>query len=113
MRRRGKPAESLNMLSQIHDEIRETLQKQQDAAVMKLLEQCQAIALEVGTRAEKGKGKHCEITAIMEDYCELVYEVNEQIWHGEYVNPGKVYKYLNKSLGLMRESMSKDKEKEG
>jgi hypothetical protein len=46
------------------------------------------------------------MVAILEDYCELVYEVNEQIWHGEYINPGKVYRYLNRSLELVKENLS-------
>lgn len=110
MKNQERPEDSLGLLAQIHEEIKEALEAKNGAAAMKLLEQCQSIALEMGNREEAMKGKNCEMTAILEDYCELVYEINEQIWYGEHINPGKVYRYLNKSFGLMKEGRIKGKQ---
>lgn len=108
MRQGGEEEDSLGRLAELHGEVKEALEAGKRVWAMKLLEQCQAVAWGLGNRAEAREGKGCGMTAIVDDYCELVYEVNEQAWHGEYVNPGKVFRYLNKSLGLMRENVKMD-----
>jgi len=91
-------ADYIRHFARLHEQVKEALERKQDVSAMKLLEQCQAVACELGGRLEAVKGKGCGEVAILHDYCELVYEVNEQIWYKEHVNPGKVYRYLNKCL---------------
>ena len=99
-------AEIVRLFSELHGEVKDALEAKEAALTMRLLERCQGAALELGNRVEAVRGKGCHMVAILEDYCELVYEVNEQIWHGEYINPGKVYRYLNRSLELVKENLS-------
>lgn len=99
-------AEIVRLFSELHGEVKDALEAKEAALAMRLLERCQGAALELGNRVEAVRGKGCHMVSILEDYCELVYEVNEQIWHGEYINPGKVYRYLNRSLELVKENLS-------
>ena len=99
-------AEIVRLFSELHGEVKDALEAKEAALAMRLLERCQGAALELGNRVEAVRGKGCHMVAILEDYCELVYEVNEPIWHGEYIIPGKVYRYLNRSLELVKENLS-------
>lgn len=100
--------DSMERLAGLHDKVKEALETKKKAAAMRLLEQCQDVALKLGNVAEQTEGKGCGMIAILDDYCELVYEINEQVWHGERINPEKAHRYLNKSLGIMKENAGMD-----
>lgn len=102
--------EGIRLFARLHHGIQEAIEAEEYVLAMKLLEQCQDAALKLGNEMEAIEGKDCEIIPILDDYCELAYEINEQIWHGEYVNPGKVFRYLNKSLELIEGSIGPGKE---
>lgn len=64
-------------LSEAHEEIRKLLDNSDMAAVITMLEDCQAAAIEIGTFIEENFGEGLEVIHQFECYCELVYKLHE------------------------------------
>lgn len=95
----------IRRFTSLHNQVKTALTTKANSTAMELLEQCQKTAQELADMIETETPKALQVIPILEDYCELVYLVNEEIWHGERVNPGKVYRYMNKCLTMMGESL--------
>lgn len=109
-----KQAENyLKQFVQLHEEIKYALEMKNNILAMKLLEQCQATALKLGNLIETVKGRDLDTILTLDDYCELVYIINEDIWHKYHINSGKIYRYLNKSLRLIKDSINLDTRERG
>ena len=103
----------LKQFVELHEEIKYALEMKNNVLAMKLLEQCQATALKLGNLIEAVKGRNFDTILTLDDYCQLVYIINEDIWHKYYINSGKIYRYLNKSLRLIEESINLDTRERG
>ena len=71
----------LKQFVELHEEIKYALEMKNNVLAMKLLEQCQATALKLGNLIEAVKGRNFDTILTLDDYCELVYIINEDIWH--------------------------------
>lgn len=65
----------VKLLEQAHEEIRRALEKKNTAAAMSLLADCQNGALALGTHIEKLEGEGTATIPLLEEYCELVYQI--------------------------------------
>ena len=64
-----------------------------------LLTQCQTNAINMGNLIEESEGEGFVTVKYLEDYCELVYSINEELQSNSGTdNPEKIYKKLNKML---------------
>lgn len=102
-------AEELAMLlEQAHDEIREAVDAGRNSMAAELLAQCQEGAIRLGELIEKTEGEGFSTIALLERYCELVYQVHEELTGGAAVNANHVYKKLRKALIQIQNSIRSD-----
>ncbi len=98
----------IGLLAQAHDEIRKFMEKKNYAAAMDLLGQCQEGAMQTGELIEQTEGEKAPTISRLEDYCELIYEVHEELSRNAEVNAAKQYKRLRKSLIQVENSVKND-----
>lgn len=100
--------EFLRLLGQAHDEIRRNIERKDFSAAAMLLEECQNGAISLGTLIESTEGENFITIPILEEYCELVYGIYEELLSGQPVNAGKIYKRLNSILLRAEHSVKYD-----
>lgn len=88
----------IETLGQAHEEIRRFAGDGNYAAAMDLLGQCQEGAVRLGELIEKTEGEDTPAIPRLEEYCELVYEIYQELAENQDTNAGKIYKKLRKSL---------------
>lgn len=98
----------IKLLEQAHIEIRDSIEKESYPMAMDLLSQCQEGAISMGNLIERDEGEGFITISLLESYCELVYQVYEDLRQGHDINPGKVYKNLKKSLIRVENSVRQD-----
>lgn len=84
------------LLEQAHREIKKYIETTGFAVAMDLLAQCQEGALQLGELIEKTEGNGCKTIPLLESYCEMVYQIHEEIAQGQGVSGNSVYKRLHK-----------------
>lgn len=84
------------LLEQAHREIKKYIETTGFAVAMDLLAQCQEGALQLGELIEKTEGDGCKTIPLLESYCEMVYQIHEEIAQGQGVSGNSVYKRLHK-----------------
>lgn len=87
----------LKLLDQVHEEIRRKLEEKDPAGAMALLGQCQEGALGVGNLIEKAEGEKAPAIPLLENYCELIYELYETLARGAELNINQSCKRLRKA----------------
>jgi hypothetical protein len=100
--------EITRLLDQIHDGIRIKLQASQKEEILRLLEQCQDAAINIGEAIEQEEGEDFVTVTYLEEYCETVYRIYEQVLCGQPADPSKIYKKLRKDLIQIENSIKKD-----
>lgn len=98
----------LRLLEKAHNEVRRAVETKKYDVAMDLLEQCQDAAIELGNRIEAAEGEGFVTIPLLEDYCELTYQIHEEIWQKHFASAGKVYKNLRKSLIQIENSVKND-----
>ena len=83
--------EFLNLLGQAHNEIKTAIRTKEKDTALELLEQCQDGAIKLGNMIEKAEGEGFPTIHLLENYCELVYGIYEEIaGMGQYVGDGTI-----------------------
>lgn len=98
----------IGLLAQAHDEIRKFVEKKKYPAAMELLGQCQEGAMQAGELIEKTEGENALTISRLEDYCELIYTVHEELSRNAEINAAKICKRLRKSLIQVENSVKND-----
>lgn len=94
-----KQAEDFTRLMETaHGEIRRALEKQDIVTAQTLLGDCQNGAAALGNMIEEAEGESCVTIPMLEKYCDLVYQIYEQVSGGQIASANKIYKTLKKSL---------------
>ncbi len=70
-------SEIINMLSEVHDQIKKLMNTENAAVILKLLEGCQNLAINLGTLLEKRVKDSEDTVHVLEEYCENVYRCSE------------------------------------
>lgn len=100
--------EFAGLLEQAHEEIRKYIENKNFPAALELLRQCQEGAVQIGELIEETEGENAPVIAQLENYCELVYEVHEELSGSAEVNAVKISKRLRKTLIQIENSIKND-----
>lgn len=107
-----RQAESfLQTLGQAHEELKKLLENKSVTAcatARQMLEDCQQGAIELGNMIEEAEGEGFATIPMLEEYCELTYQIHEQLGNDEAINVNKIYKSLRKSLMRIENSVKND-----
>ncbi len=68
----------VKLLDRAHKEIKKAIERKDGAAAADLLEQCQDGAIELGNMIEAEEGEGFVTISLLEEYCELVYQIHEE-----------------------------------
>ena len=102
--------ELLRQVEQAHEQIRKYIEQQQIQLAMELLEDCQNAGISIGTLVEKTEGNAHPMIAILEDYCEVVYQIHETLAENSKNDNSakKVYKQLKQKWIKVSNSLKND-----
>lgn len=99
--------EVIESLHQAHEEIREALAKDNITLAQNMLAECQEFVISLGESIEKLEGEgHITISCI-EEYCETLFQVYEELSDGQ-INANNAHKKLKKQLLKMENSVKND-----
>lgn len=85
-------------MEQAHEQIRRSIEQNNTASAIELLEDCQNAGITLGTSIERTEGEGHPTVFLLERYCELVYRLHEEMSSRETAKAGKVYKQLRQSM---------------
>lgn len=97
----------LNSLQQAHEEIKDALAQRNGILAQNMLTEIQTTAVSLGEIIEKLEGEEHTCILCLEEYCELVFKIYEDINSGT-INENKVYKTLRKQLIKIENSVKND-----
>lgn len=97
----------LNSLQQAHEEIKDALAQRNVILVQNMLTEIQTTAVSLGEIIEKLEGEDHTCVRCLEEYCELIFKVYEDINSGIF-NENKVYKTLRKQLIKIENGVKND-----
>lgn len=100
--------EFVGMLSQAHEEIRGYIEKGRVGDARDLLEQCQEGAISLGELIEVREGEQFATIPLLEAYCEVVYQIHEELGTNASINSNNAYKKLRKALIQISNSIRND-----
>lgn len=100
--------ELLNLLGQAHEQIFKSLRSGESAEACEILGDCQNVAISVGMAIDEEEGEGSYIVKLLEEYCELVYQLNESIVQGNITSVNEVRVPLDKSLKNIKKAYNKD-----
>lgn len=100
--------ELLNLLEQVHEQIFKLLRNGGSTEVCGILGHCQNVAISVGTTIDEEEGEGSNTVKLLEEYCELVYQLNESIVQGNMASVNEVRALLDKSLKNIKKAYNKD-----
>lgn len=117
--RKAQKQEILNFigsLHQAHEEIKEAVQLQQKSGnIFQMLSQCQEFAISLGEHIEKIEGEGHITVSYVEEYCELLFRIYEEVEAAgsdnakrSSINENKIYKILRKQLIKIENSVKND-----
>lgn len=98
----------LPLFKQLHDLIIEAVENSYYQEVLKLFEQCQKEAIELGKLIEISESSDFITITILEDYCELVYEIYQKTIQGNKINIEEIKKLLMESFVKISNSIKND-----
>ncbi len=98
----------LKLLAQAHEEIRGCIKAGKRETAMGLLAQCQEGAVELGGLIEKTEGEGSPAVGLLEEYCETLYQIYEELAAGGEAHAGADCKRLKKSLIRVENSVRND-----
>ena len=99
MRKKDKAncSKLLDVLSRAHGEILNDIKNGKVDEAMSLLESCQQGAISIGNIVESSEGEGLEIVTKLEEYCEFVYILHENLANGEENNLKNLEKKFKKT----------------
>lgn len=100
--------EFIQTLYQAQAQIKYMIDKKSFAQASELLEQCQEGAIHLGGLIEQSEGEGFSTIGLMEEYCEMVYHIYEDINENKTGSGSKVYKQLHRQLIRIENSVKSD-----
>lgn len=98
----------VKLLGKAHDEIRTAMETKNIPTALSLLEQCQQGAIRLGELIEENEGEGFITISMLEDYCEQIYEVHEEIVTERLADTDKACRDLGESLLQIENSILND-----
>lgn len=100
--------EVVSLLKRTHTLIRKMLGAGNHPAAMELLEQCQGCAISLGEQIEATEGENFPTISLLENYCELVYQIYERVSRSVSVNANQIHNGLARELIRIQNSIRLD-----
>ena len=103
--------ETIRQMEEAHDEIKRCIEKRIAVQAGELLADCQNAAVAIGTLIEETEGEGHSTVKVLEEYCELVYQIHEYLSTDSSVNTvnaDKIYKTLRQKLIKAQNSIRND-----
>lgn len=97
--------EKLLLLRRIHEKIELLVNLGQQETVLTLLNELQNVAMVIGTSIEKKTGEHTESVTLLEQYCEVVFELYQTLSENEIRDGKGVRAILNEMLQMVEQSV--------
>lgn len=69
----------LKLMEEAHIVIKKQIEKQNIQPVLALMEDCQNAMISIGNQIEKTEGMDCVAIRLLENYCELIYQLSETL----------------------------------
>lgn len=96
------------LLTQTHLEIKKAMERSAQTTAMELLGQCQEGAVQLGNMIEGEEGEDAPTIPLLEDYCELVYQIHESLQTDQPADAAPAYAALCASLSKIQASVQND-----
>ena len=90
--------ETVDLLGEAHAEIVKCIEKKQFEAAIDLLGQCQQGAIKVGESIDASEGEGTEEVHLLEEYCEVIWQIGAEVKSDSPINVRKAEKKLRKLL---------------
>lgn len=100
--------ELVRQMEQAHDQLKKYIEQGSIPSAMELLEDCQNGGITLGTLIENTEGEGHPTVSLLEEYCELSYQVYEQLSEKKEINANKIYKLLRQKLIRISNSLKND-----
>lgn len=100
--------ELLRQMEDAQDQIKKFIEQGSIPPAMELLEDCQNGGITLGTLIEKTEGEGHPTVILLEEYCELTYQIHENLAANKDVNVNKIYKLLKQKLIKVANSLKND-----
>ncbi len=109
--RKAQKKQVEELLAQIelaHEQIRKDIEQKKSSSAVGLLEDCQNAAISLGTLIESTEGEGHPTVTLLEEYCEVVYEIHEELAGGKEAAANKIHKTLKQKLVKVFNSFRSD-----
>lgn len=90
--------ELVRQMEAAHDQIKKFIEQGSTPSALELLEECQNGGITLGTLIESTEGEGHPAVLLLEEYCELTYQIHEDLAGGRSINANKIYKLLRQKL---------------
>lgn len=100
--------ELLRQMEEAHDQIKKFIGQNSILPAMELLEECQSGGITLGTLIEHTEGEGHPTVLLLEEYCELTYQIHEDLDAKRDINENKIYKLLRQKLIRVANSLKND-----
>lgn len=100
--------ELIRQLEKAHDQIKKYIEQKNVPSVLMLLEDCQNAGIALGTLVENTEGEKHPTVSLLEEYCELTYQLHETLLESKEQNANKIYKFLKQKMIKISNSLRND-----
>lgn len=100
--------ELVRQMEEAHDQFKKFIEQGSIPSAMELLEECQNGGITLGTLIEGTEGEGHPTVLLLEEYCELAYQLHEDLAAGKEISPKKVHKLLKQKLIKIANSLKND-----
>lgn len=100
----------IQLLNQAHNGLRKAFELKRYSIAGELLEQCQEMAIKLGELIESADGSKNPSIPLLEDYCELVYQIYKKIKKNNIIDSYKTCKALRRKLVQIENIIKNDKD---
>lgn len=100
--------ELLKLLGQAHEQVGKAIQNGNLAGAGEILGECQNVAVSMGTTIDGAEGEGTRTVQLLEDYCELVYQIHEGLGQPAQRSAADVKQVLNKHYQGIQKAYQKD-----
>lgn len=96
------------LLKNSHALIKKMVEAKKYPAALELLEQCQSCAISLGERIEAAEGENAPTIPLLEDYCELTYQIYVKVSQSYPVSGKQIHNELERQLIQIEKSIKDD-----
>ena len=100
--------ELVKQIEEAHDQIKKYIAQGCMQSAMELLEDCQNGGITIGTLIEETEGEGHPTVSLLEEYCELLYQIHTDLAGNKEINANKIYKLLGQKLIKVDNSLKND-----